>query len=92
MAHFSKADLIVRITELNDVESKAAATRILEHIITTISDELAAGNEVALSGLCNFKLANQAPKSGVAAGVPYETPAKRVVRIRPAAKLKQKVL
>ena len=92
MANFSKADLVERVTELNDIESKAAASRVIEHIIDTISNELVAGNDVALSGLCNFKLANQAAKSGVAAGTPYESPAKRVVRIRPAAQLKQKVL
>ena len=91
MKHFSKADLIVRLIEHNDIASKAAATRVVDHLITTITDQLVEGNEVALSGLCNFKLADQPARSGVAAGTPYKSPAKRVVRIKPVATLKRAV-
>lgn len=91
MKHFSKQELIARVAELNDIESTAAARRVVNHIIATITDQLSEGNEVALSGLCNFKLIDKPAKSGEIAGVPYKSPAKRVVRIKPTAPLKRKV-
>jgi DNA-binding protein HU-beta len=50
----NKAELVNRVAELNDVETNAAASRIVEHIINTITSEVAAGNEVAISGLGTF--------------------------------------
>jgi len=87
--NFSKADLIARMTESNDIESKAGATRILALIIDTITEEVSAGRQVDVSGLCSFKPAVQAARSGISNlnGEPYETPEKRVVRIKSAAKL-----
>ncbi len=90
--NFSKQDLIERMTESNDIESKAGASRILALVIDTIVEQVAAGNQVDVSGLCSFKPAVQAARTGIAVdGKPYASEAKSVVRIKPAAKFRAAV-
>ena len=93
MNQFSKADLIERILESNDIETKAAATRVLALIIDTITERLVAGDQVNISGLCNFKPAIKAARSGTSAltGKPFSTPATKTVRIVPTAPLRAAV-
>lgn len=94
MTQFSKADLIDRLTESNDMASKAAATRTVEMLIEVIKEQVAEGNQVNLSGLCSFKPSMQSARSGIApsTGKPFQTAAKRVVKIKPAQALKSAVL
>ena len=91
--NFNKAALIECITLSTDIPSKAAATRTVELIISTIKEQVAAGNQVDLSGLCMFKPAVQAARSGVSTltGKPFSSPAKKVVKIRPSAQFKAAV-
>lgn len=62
MAQFTKADLVERLSELNDIETRAAAGRIVETIFGTIKDEIIAGNDVRLAGFVNIKPSVQAAK------------------------------
>jgi len=89
-----KAELIIRLAELDDIESKAAATRIYDTLVDTIVAELKAGNSVELGQkLGTFKIAQQAAKTGTVPGTDktYSTPAKNVVKFRPSAGLKREV-
>jgi len=93
MSKFSKADLVVRITESNDIASAKAASRIVELFINTVKEQVAAGKQVDISGLCSFKPAIQGARSGISSlsGLPFSSPAKKVVKIRPAAAFKAAV-
>jgi len=61
----TKEELCVRVAELNDIESKAASRRVVEHIISTIKEEVTAGNEVQVTGLGKFYPQKQEARSGV---------------------------
>ena len=89
----TKAELIQELSMLNDFESKAAASRAVEMMISIIKDTLANGEEVNISGLGKFYPAQQAARTGI---VPlsdrtWTSPAKTVPRFRPAANLKRAV-
>ena len=90
----TKRELIVRLTELNDIESKAAAGRVLDYLIDTITAEVTAGNEVALGqNFGKFVPSTQAARSGVNAmtGKPFDSPAKQVIKFKPSAALKRAI-
>ena len=96
----NKSELINRITESNDIASKAEATRTLDMILEIITNEVANGNHVALSqSFGTFKPATQAakparagrnPSTGAAMQIPA-TPAKQVIRFSPSAGLKRAI-
>lgn len=50
----TKQDLILRVYESNDVETKAAAERILDLIVDAIKEEVIAGNSVSIRGFGTF--------------------------------------
>jgi len=88
----TKAELINRIVEHDDIESKASADRLFTFIKSIIKDELVAGNEVKLGeDFGTFKLATQSAKSGNMNGKAWKSPAKSVVKFRPSAALKSAV-
>ena len=92
MADYTKKDLVNDLAELDVIfETKKQARETIEFIIAKIKAEVVAGNKVNLSGLCHFKPAIQAEKSGGVPGKPdqiYLSPAKNVVRISPAKPFK----
>lgn len=59
----NKSDLIEKIAINADI-SKASAGRSLNSIITTITDELANGGEVALVGFGTYKVNDRAARKG----------------------------
>ena len=88
----TRNDVIIRLVELNDVESKAAAGRILDLLTDLITEEVKAGGEVYLGQhFGGFKAAKQAAKTGIAMGKPYSTPEKTVIKFKPSAQLKREV-
>jgi len=91
MNTFTKANLVERIVESNDIESKAAAKRVLELIIEVVKERTAAGDKVDISGLCSFKPTIQAARSGInqLTGKPYNSPVKKIVKIKPSASFKK---
>lgn len=86
----TKAELIDAMASHNDIGSKAKASRILDFIKSTITDELANGNEVALGAdFGTFKAVIKAARTGVAMGKPYSKPASKGVKFSPSAPLKR---
>ena len=85
MATFTKADLIERVSELNDIPSKTAATRVVAHIIDTVIEEVANGNEVKLAGFINMKPAVRNTKAGESFGKKYPASTKNIVKLKAAA-------
>jgi len=84
MDTFTKADVVERITESNDIESKAAAKRVVELLIDTVKEQVIEGNKVDLSGLCSFTPAVQGARSGSIDGKSWSSPEKKVVKIKPS--------
>ena len=54
MELISKQDIINRVTESNDLASKAAAKRTINMFLDIITEELLAGNNVAISQFGRF--------------------------------------
>jgi len=81
--------LIERLLESNDVESKAAAIRILKQIRENIIEELVAGNNVHLPGLCTLHVKTAAPRpyNGINGSPSGIKPACKTVKIKAAEPL-----
>ena len=96
MGTFSKQDLVKKVALSNDLANgtDAEASRIIELVIETITDELASGNDVNISGLCKFAISEQAAKTGKVPGTDktYSSPAKKVVKIKAVKHLRDAVL
>ena len=92
----TKQELVEKVSLSTDLKTgtNAEASRVVELIIKTITDELVAGNDVNISGLCKFTVAEQAAKTGKVPGTDktYTSPAKRVVRIKATKPLADAVL
>jgi len=90
----TKEELCMRVWELEDVASKAAARRIVEHIIDTIKEEVASGNEVNVSGLGKFYTKVQKERSGVStmSGGKWTSPEKKVPKFRASSPFKSLVV
>lgn len=84
-----RVDVIERLCELNDVETKAAATRILDYLLETITEEIKSGGEVYLGAhFGGFKAVTQPARTGVTHNVEWSTPEKTVIKFKPSSKLK----
>ena len=91
---YTKDNLVEDLAELDVIFStKKAARETVEFIIEKVKSNVVAGNQVNLSGLCSFKPAVQAEKTGKVPGTNtnYTSPAKNVVRITPSASFKASV-
>ena len=94
MTHYTKANLVEDLAELDLIFStKKAAKDTVEFIFAKVIEQVAAGNQVDLSGLCSFKPAIQAARSGTVPGTTktYESPEKKIVKITPASVFKAAV-
>ena len=75
--------------------TNAESSRVIEFIMETIKDNVAAGKKVDISGLCNFTPAIQKGKTGI---VPKSNPPKKyttqdkpVVKIKPSQAFKDQM-
>ena len=59
----NKGELVEKIAEGADI-SKAAAGRALDSLISTITNELASGGDVALVGFGTYKVNDRAARTG----------------------------
>ena len=94
MVQYTKKELVDDLAELDLIfDTKKAAHETVEFIINKITSEVAAGKQVNLSGLCLFKPATQAARSGKVPGSDqtYAVEAKRVVKITPSVAFKTAV-
>ena len=59
----NKSELIERVAESADI-TKAAAGRVLDSLISSVTTELSAGGDVALVGFGTFKVSGRAARTG----------------------------
>ena len=90
----TKKEFIEQLTLQNDIESKAAATRIVEEMITIITATVANGEVVVLSGLGQFTPSLQKGKTGLVPGTDktYTTSDKMVPKFKAAKAFKDAVV
>ena len=92
MNKMTKQKLLEDLALLTDIGTKAAASRVLDHLTDIITAEIKKGNSVHLGDdFGTFKAATQAAKSGVALGKAYSTPTKTVIKFVPSAALKRDI-
>ena len=82
----TKKELIKQVSEVAKTTQKDVAN-VLEAIILTVGKELAAGNDVAVTGFGAFKSAIQAGRTGKIPGTnkEYTTTDKRVCKFKASA-------
>lgn len=90
---FSKKDLIEAMALCNDIETKAQAGRIVDHIVETLTEAIVAGKDTVIPGIGTAKIvqrdARVATKPGTTEKV--NVPAKKVVKIKATAPLNRLV-
>jgi len=90
----TRQELINRIAELDDLESKAAATRVLDIIIEVITETVANGESITLGqSFGTFKPKTQAAKTGKVPGTgkPYSVPERKTITFKPSKALKRRL-
>ena len=88
----NKAELIDAIADSADI-SKAAASRALDAMITSITDTLKEGDQVSLVGFGTFSVKERAARTGrnPQTGAPIEIAAAKVPGFKPGKVLKDAV-
>lgn len=89
----NKSNLIEFVSELNDVESKAAAKRIVDALVENIIESVSSGEDLAISGLGTFYVSAREAREGrnPQTGESIQIPAKNVPKFRAGSKLKAAV-
>jgi nucleoid DNA-binding protein len=90
----TKLELVNRLSELNDIDSKAAAARILDCLIDIITTEVSSGKQVILGNkFGKFVPAIRSARTGVSSfdGKPYNSPARQIIKYKPSAKMKKAI-
>jgi DNA-binding protein HU-beta len=90
----TKKDLVATLaTQSEDIETKAAAARIVDTLFNVITDTLAAGNFVDISGFGKFSTREQPGRTGLIPGTKkkYTTSAKNVPVLKFSSKTKEAV-
>lgn len=86
---FTKQNMIERILELDTIPTKKAASEVLDLILTNITEQIVAGNDVYLGqSFGGFAQVTKAAKAGKALGVEYSVPARNAIKFKPSAALK----
>ena len=91
----NRAELIQSVSEkrAKDLPSKAAAERIVDTVIDTITEALKAGDKVSIRGFGTFKVKQTAKRQGrnVATGETITIPAHKSIKFVVSEELKQSV-
>lgn len=76
-----------------DIQTKAAASRVVHAVICAISDELAKGKDVQIVGFGSFRVMRRKARNGrnPSTGESMKIPAKKVVKFRPGSNLSDSV-
>lgn len=84
----NKADLIENVAKDCNM-TKALAGQVLDNILNTITDAIAAGDKVSLIGFGTFSVNNRATRLGrnPQTGQSIQIPAKNVVKFKAGTKL-----
>lgn len=88
----NKAELVKHLAESADV-TKAQAESILNELVATVKDTVAAGNEITITDLGKFSATERAARTGrnPKTGEDIEIPAKRAPKFSPAKSFKDMV-
>ncbi|WP_234030550.1 HU family DNA-binding protein [Undibacterium sp. 14-3-2] len=88
----SKAELVKHLAESADV-TKAQAESVLNALVKTVKDIVAAGNEITIADLGKFSPTERAARTGrnPKTGEDIEIPAKRAPKFSPAKSFKDLV-
>jgi DNA-binding protein HU-beta len=88
-----KAELISAIYEKGNYSTKREAEKALQAVIGAITDALARGEKVSVSGFGTFDVRDRAPKTSInpATGKPINIPAKKVPGFKAGKALKEVV-
>ncbi|TFZ04375.1 HU family DNA-binding protein [Ramlibacter rhizophilus] len=87
-----KGELVEALAQATG-ESQAAAAKHLDAFIEVISQQMASGDEVTITGFGSFKASKRAARTGrnPSTGAAMEIPESTAVRFTPGAKLKAAV-
>lgn len=81
--------MIERILELDIIPTKKAAGDVLDLILTNITEQIVAGNDVYLGqNFGGFTKVTRAAKTGKALGKEYSVPARKAIKFKPSTALK----
>jgi DNA-binding protein HU-beta len=88
----NKAELVKHLAESADV-TKAQAESVLNELVATVKDTVAAGNEITITDLGKFSATERAARTGrnPKTGEDIEIPAKRAPKFSPAKSFKDLV-
>ncbi|MBU0946323.1 MAG: HU family DNA-binding protein [Proteobacteria bacterium] len=88
----NKADLIEKVAKDCDM-TKVVAEQVLNSILNTITDAVAAGDKVSLIGFGTFSVNDRAARLGrnPQTGQSIQIPARKVVKFKAGAKLAESI-
>jgi DNA-binding protein HU-beta len=88
----TKNELAEQVAKRNGVAA-SQARQMMETAIEVVSDELAAGGEVALAGFGKFSVSHRAPRLGrnPSTGAPISIAASRAAKFSAASALKKRL-
>ena len=88
----NKTDLIAAVAEKAGL-AKTDAKKALEAFVSTVSEELAKGEKIALIGFGTFSVSEKSARTGInpATKQTIPIPAKKVVKFKAGAELAEKV-
>ena len=88
----TKAELVAKIAEKNGT-SKAQAEASMNAILDIITEELAAGNKLTLTGFGTFSVSERKARTGrnPRTGAEIQIPATKVAQFKPGKVLKEAV-
>ncbi len=93
MTSISKTDLIEKITEMTEGATKREVTVIVNTILDVVTETVAKGGKVAITGFGSFEAVKRAARTGVnpAKGTKMEIPARTVPRFKAGKTFKDAV-
>lgn len=89
----TKAELVEKIYAKSGLSTKAKSEAALDAIIDSLTECLASGDSITLTGFGSFKVAKRAPRKGrnPRTGKEIDIPATTVVKFTPGKNLKESV-
>lgn len=88
----NKTEFITTVAEKSGL-SKADAKKAVEAFVETVSDQMQAGNKIALLGFGTFSVTEKAARKGVNPKTkqPIEIAARKAIKFKPGAELNDKI-
>ena len=89
----NKSDLIEFVATSDDIQSKAAAKRVVDATVDKIVEAIASGEDLSIAGLGTFYVVDREAREGrnPQTGAALTIPAKSVPKFRAGSKLKTAV-